>query len=1147
MHFDPHYTKILERLNGKLNPYVFEDCVPDLLRKHDRVFAVPIRGGSDSGMDGAVADREGERIPIVSTISNDVSGNLERNLKKYKCDGGLARVCIVATSRSLTPRRQQNLTEKARELDFTLLQIVDQSGIAARLYHDSKWCKELLHLTGQPSALSVIPLTSRPLPVSNLIGRTAAREWLRKSHGDRLLVGEPGAGKTSLLYELAMDKESGALFLVDDDLGEIANAIRDQQPKTVIVDDAHADLEFLAKLRRLRQEIRGDFDILATCWNGDRDDTAKKLNARPENAHELKRLSQDDVAEIVINAGIIRNHWLVNEIVAQAGGLPGLAGTLAYFALQGRWRDIFTGEALATDIARFYKNRISGDVSGLLACFALGGNSGMGKDAVSETLRMSRHQLRQDLSNLAHGGIIAEVSNRKDFIRVRPPALRHVLIRDVFFSGATALPESCLQELLAAVPEHIDTVREFIHVTRRWGNVPPSLIQKPLKEFMDEMMRWIPIVPSSQFGYSTPSLIAVREYAWLGPKEANWVIDNFTANLSHIARPLLQNAPERVIPCLLTEAIGDTRPLNSNTEHPIRLLQDWIKQAHPGTAEPLHRRAKILQGAKSWLSSDYDSAIGYSAMLLAVLPHFDFSENEPGSGSAIKIYSGFLIYEHLQKLQNFWEEIIECTRVYAVSNWEEFLSTVGSWAYPFHGNGPDKNTRRMMTDFAQKMAIDVLEVASDHVGVLHRLKALMNRSYPDFEIVTDVAINILYPIERLENDRTKQEIMWKEDADKLADQWSAREPKEIVARLEHFENEISMTGRSWPRLSPYLCYRLAEKTSDPLKWFDAMRSTSLPVDTVEPFLLEAVHRGICGWKRALQSCFQTAKLQSIAVKLILTQENASNDLKQAALDIAGEFLGELELLLWSDQLSQATILKLFNHPNRMLVSKLAVAAWQHKPKGRIEDWLRPHWEDAVVEYSAVARQDIDDYWLADIFSVESKLGARWLESRFKDESFESFWFEKSIGSAVAGLNEELRQYFIELIPDDYRWSSTAAALVGDSPESYRKLLSLSPNELDTLAPLSRPKVNSEWFEFAKLALEYGHTTTSIASRAFGDSFSYSGNLSNVYKSRYEQFETFRVNNDELVQRIAIAGHEYFLHQYNYWHSREAEEAVFGRE
>ena len=918
MKHDPFYGQIIARLKGSLDPDVFELCVPDLLRRHDGLFAVPIKGGGDSGMDGAVADGDGEPIPIVSTISRDVSGNMKRNLKKYKCDGGLARACIVATSRSLTPKRQKNLTNKARELGFTLLQIVEQSGIAARLYHDSKWCKELLHLTGKPSALSVIPETRRPLPGSDLIGRTEARDWLRNSKGDRVLLGDPGVGKTSLLCEWAMDGKSDALFVVDDDRGEIAIAARDQQPKVIIVDDAHTDIMFLTKLRQLRREIRGDFDIIATSWKGDRPEIVQMLDAGPENVHELARLAQDEIAEIVVNMGIVQNHWLVDEIVRQAGGLPGLAGTLTYFALQGRWREIYTGEALATDITRFYKNRITGDVTGLLACFAIGGKSGMAKDAVSKTIDIPILQLRQDLSNLAHGGIIAEVPYRKDFINVRPSALRHALIRDIFFSGdPSALPETCLQDLLAVVPEDVETVRELIDVARRWGNVPPSLIQTPLKEFIEEASRWLSILPSSPLGHSTPSLEAVREYARLGPEQANWVMDNFTASPSHIARPLLENVPGRVIPLLLNEAVGDSRPLNSHTEHPLRPLQDWIKQAHPGKEEPVQRRARILHTAKTWLSGGHDPAIGYSAMLLAVVPKFDFSENQPG-GDGIRIFRGFLNQEHLLRLQEFWHKIVDFMRVVEPTDWDEHFASLGQWAFPM--DCPSDEIRRVLTEFGKKMVLDIVSAAAGKVAVLHRLKAMTIRAYPDMEIISDPVVNTLYPILHFDDDRDAQEKKWEEAVSLLAKNWSNKEPTEVISILDPIERDLLGVREIHHRYTGYLCRLLAQSSAAPLKCFTSFLESGLPADTVIPFLLEAIEQNIEGWGHALRSAFDTARLKERAICIILTSKNVPRNLKADALRDAGQFPELIAQLIWSNQLTDTAIHSLYDHPDKLLGS-----------------------------------------------------------------------------------------------------------------------------------------------------------------------------------------------------------------------------------
>lgn len=1136
MKHDPFYGKIIERLNGRLDPDTFEACVIDLLRTQDGLFAVPILGGSDSGMDGAVADFEGEPYPVVITTAKNVIGNMTKNLDKYKEDG-IARTCIVATSRSLTPRKQKNLTNKARELDFTLLQIVEQSGIAARLYHDSKWCKELLQLTGKPSALSIIPETRRPLPESELIGRTEARDWLRNSHGDRLLVGDPGAGKTSLLCEWAVDGKSDALFLVDYDLDKVAIAVRDQQPKVIIVDDAHTDIMILTKLLRLRQEISGDFDIIATSWKGDGPEIAQMLSARPENVHELTRLARDEIAEIIITMGISRDHWLVDEIVRQSGGLPGLAGTLTYFALQGRWREIYTGDALATDITRFYKNRITGDVAGLLACFAIGGKAGMAKGSVSTALNMPTLQLRQDLSNLAHGGIIAEVPYRTDFIKVRPPALRHALIRDIFFSGPSALPESVLQGLLAAVPEHVDTVRDLIDVTRRWGDVPQSLIQTPLEKFIEEASRWLSILPSSPLGHSTPTLEAVREYAQLGPKQANWVMDNFTASLSHIARPLLENVPERVIPLLLSEAVGDTRSLHSNTEHPLRLLQDWIKQTHPDTEEPVQRRIGILHIAKSWLSDGHDPAIGYSAMLLAVIPTFEFTRNQPG-GNGIRIFSGFLNQEHLLKLQEFWHEIVDFMRVVEPTDWNEHLASVEQWAFPM--DCPSDEIQLILTEFGKKMALDIKE-ADAPIGVLYRLRRLMERFYPDLEIFKDDVIDTLYPANSLDIEWKQQTDSWLHAIDALADKWKEFQPDEVIKQLISIELEVN---QEWPRLTPDLCSRLATKTLVPLLWFDLMLPTTLPADTVMPFLQEAIRRESTGWEQRLRSSFDTERLRGRAFQIILTHPQVSDDLKQAAWNISGQYIGGLQQLLWSDQLSSETIIELFAHPEKSLVAMLAVEVWQRN-KGNVAHDIRPLWEQAIIECCK------GDYWLREIFKVEAELAVRWFGRQFVNDSYDPpYEFYSDLGNVFAEWSLDARRKLLHIAPDGYSYNGLIVAIVGDSLALYKLLFQQSNRTQSTLlSPLHR-SIGPVWIAFAKLAHEHGHAPKEIVTHTFmavGITASWVGEYSNVWKTWRDQFDAIRNYEDAIIRQIAEIGYQRSNEQYEAELAKERDEDVYGRE
>jgi hypothetical protein len=298
---DRFYQDIVERLSGKLDPELFERCAVDLLRDAFPTL-VPIRGGSDAGMDGAIADGESEPYPLVSTTGKNVIGNLTRSLDSYLSKGGDRRRVVFATSQELSERRRRNLHNKVQEKRFELVQIFDQAAFADRLYGNPTWSRELLNLTGAPSALSAVPPTRRPLLGIRVVGREHDLSWLRESSSDRLLVGLSGSGKTFLLHSLVL--EGWGLFLVNDDPSEVAGAIRSQQPGMVIVDDAHLDPERLNRLRHLRQETGADFSIVATAWEGEHERVAETLNLPELKIRHLELLGRDQIVEVVEESGV---------------------------------------------------------------------------------------------------------------------------------------------------------------------------------------------------------------------------------------------------------------------------------------------------------------------------------------------------------------------------------------------------------------------------------------------------------------------------------------------------------------------------------------------------------------------------------------------------------------------------------------------------------------------------------------------------------------------------------------------------------------------------------------------------------------------------------------------------------------------------
>lgn len=134
--------------------------------------------------------------------------------------------------------------------------------MANLLYRSPAWCRELLGLAGDPAPLSAIPSTVRPLLDQKLVGRDANLDWIRNTDDDRLLVGQPGSGKTFLLHKLVL--EGNGLFVVSDDRGAIAEGIRAQEPKALIVDDAQTRLRRILDLRQMCQVMGAEYSIFAS-------------------------------------------------------------------------------------------------------------------------------------------------------------------------------------------------------------------------------------------------------------------------------------------------------------------------------------------------------------------------------------------------------------------------------------------------------------------------------------------------------------------------------------------------------------------------------------------------------------------------------------------------------------------------------------------------------------------------------------------------------------------------------------------------------------------------------------------------------------------------------------------------------------------
>ncbi len=790
---DPLYGEIWTRLGQPLDPDVFERCACDLLRA-EFPSLVAVRGGGDSGMDGAIADGEGPAFPLICTTSGDVLGNLRKNLNSYLKSEGIRRKAVVATCQVLTPTKRQNLVKCGTELGFDIVQIYDRAAFADRLHDHPGWCLELLNLTGDARMLSVEPLTSRPLLRSELIGREAERAWLCETTADCLLVGHPGSGKTSLLYSLA--REGRGLFLVGKDPAKIAPEIRANRPRVVIVDDAHVDLEVLRRLLQLRRELSADFTIMASAWPGDRTQVADALGLPTTRIRELGRLERDQVVEILHSIGLLGSTQLIREIVDQARGLPGLAVTLATLCRNDGVMEVALGTALKRSVHAFLENLIGETAIDILAALALGGAPGIAWAQIAREFRLPLVDARRMIVNLEASGVVVDID--AEHVAVQPATLRYALVRDEFFSGPARL--DC-RPLIQAARQITGVAETLVGARAVGGQVPPDLFWDVVRMAGSDSI-WVQV-------------------AGLGQSEARRVLQERPQLLYRVAPVALGVVPE-VAYQLLDRAVGDRRNITSTSEHPLRLIQDWVADARPGSGQALARRKVLLQSLSHWRSERGDEYVAMMATRIAFSPQASWTDADPGSGRTIMLAFSYLVPAELLELGDLWSQWHDSIGSVTGPGWQPILELVREWVYAdpklITNSRDDAEVAEAQRRVAGQMLDDIAAIAVGRPGVQQELMSyartigitIPNRLEPDFET--------LFPgRDHYRRDWQAAEAMQLAAATRLADEWANREPSWVGRRIDDLRREAALVQNRYPDYSDLVRRLVAQKIGQPIR------------------------------------------------------------------------------------------------------------------------------------------------------------------------------------------------------------------------------------------------------------------------------------------------------------------------------------------
>ena len=153
----------------------------------------PVSGGTDFGRDADAIDGD-DVVRLLATTAEDPRDNLRNGLGRMREEGLPYSDVVLATSQPVSATRRRQL-ERIAEEEFgaRVVMVYDQTWLAGELYRDATWRERLLGVTGEPPALTPVPLSlsESHLPAVELVGRDDVLARVRGGDGDLIRLGFP--------------------------------------------------------------------------------------------------------------------------------------------------------------------------------------------------------------------------------------------------------------------------------------------------------------------------------------------------------------------------------------------------------------------------------------------------------------------------------------------------------------------------------------------------------------------------------------------------------------------------------------------------------------------------------------------------------------------------------------------------------------------------------------------------------------------------------------------------------------------------------------------------------------------------------------------------------------------------------------------
>ena len=371
----------------------------------------------------------------------------------------------------------------------------------------------------------------------------------------------------------------------------------------------------------------------------------------------------------------------------------------------------------------------------------------------------------------------------------------------------------------------------------------------------------------------------------------------------------------------------------------------------------------------------------------------------------------------------------------------------------------------------RRMLPGVLHLAGGESGILLWAHRLARKHRLDVELpgIGDSALRRLFPDPRWPQERRDAVRDFRERlrhefppggqpedpldaiARDFAHKWQQGKPKEVVARMLHYERQRELMGHNYPNVLKHIPQHLAQHVDDPGSWLEELVDHDAPPGWIVPFLEAAVVVAGAGAR---------------AWEVVSTDDGYTGPCVRVGLCVAGlpaPIVGRImeQVKDWNEDVLSHSIdwnevarewkNRLLRHPAPSVRGAVAGGMWEANGRKRPGGQLGSAWEEAILACG-------NTHLMFDLLRRDPGVGRAWILSEArKSLDLDAPSLDEELLSAVTGsLDEESRRELIRAIPADAN-PNFFRHLVGDEPELVRAVLLRRQAAREAhLAPLQWP-------------------------------------------------------------------------------------------